>query len=35
MINTIVIPLTGDTPGQIVTRIPTATEGLSLGLGIL
>jgi hypothetical protein len=35
MIDTIVIPLTADQPGQIVTRIPTATEGLSLGLGIL
>jgi hypothetical protein len=34
-IDTIIIPLTADQPGQIVTRIPTATEGLSLGLGIL
>jgi hypothetical protein len=35
MIDTIIIPLTADQPGQIITRIPTATEGLSLGLGIL
>lgn len=35
MIDQIIIPLTADTPGQITTRIPTATEGLSLGLGIL
>ena len=35
MLDTIVIPLTADTPGTITTRIPTATEGLSLGLGIL
>lgn len=34
-IDTITIPLTAGTPGQITTRIPTATEGLSLGLGIL
>jgi hypothetical protein len=35
MLDTITIPLTANTPGMIVTRIPTATEGLSLGLGIL
>jgi hypothetical protein len=34
-VDTIVIPLTADQPGTITTRIPTATEGLSLGLGIL
>jgi hypothetical protein len=35
MLDTIVIPLTANVPGTITTRIPTATEGLSLGLGIL
>jgi hypothetical protein len=35
MLDTITIPLTANTPGTITTRIPTATEGLSLGLGIL
>lgn len=35
MLDTITIPLTAGTPGTITTRIPTATEGLSLGLGIL
>jgi uncharacterized protein DUF5047 len=34
-VDTITIPLTANTPGSITTRIPTATEGLSLGLGIL
>lgn len=34
-VDTITIPLTAGTPGTITTRIPTATEGLSLGLGIL
>lgn len=35
MLDTIAIPLVAGTPGTITTRIPTATEGLSLGLGIL
>jgi len=35
MLDTITIPLTAGTPGTITTRIPTATEGLSLGLGLL
>lgn len=34
-VDTITIPLTANTAGTITTRIPTATEGLSLGLGIL
>jgi hypothetical protein len=35
MLDTIVIPLKANVPGTITTRIPTATEGLALGLGIL
>jgi uncharacterized protein DUF5047 len=35
IIDTVVIPLASDTPGSIVTRIPTATEGFGLGLGLL
>lgn len=35
MVDTIEIPLTSGELGTITTRIPTATEGLSLGLGIL
>jgi hypothetical protein len=34
-IDSITYPLSAKTPGTIITRIPTATEGLSLGLGIL
>jgi hypothetical protein len=35
MLDTIMIPLVANQFGTITTRIPTATEGLSLGLGIL
>jgi hypothetical protein len=35
MLDTIMIPLVANQLGTITTRIPTATEGLSLGLGIL
>jgi hypothetical protein len=35
IIDSMVLPLTVDTPGSITTRIPLATEGLQLGLGVL
>lgn len=35
IVDSMIIPLTYDTPGTIVTRIPLATEGLQLGLGVL
>lgn len=35
IIDTMVIPLASDVPGTITTRIPTATEGFGLGLGLL
>lgn len=35
IIDSMVLPLNVNKPGQIITRIPLATEGLSLGLGVL
>ncbi|MGH3546679.1 MAG: DUF5047 domain-containing protein [Pseudonocardiaceae bacterium] len=35
IVDSMIIPLSYDTPGTIVTRIPLATEGLQLGLGVL
>jgi hypothetical protein len=35
IIDSMVLPLTIDSVGSITTRIPLATEGLQLGLGVL
>jgi hypothetical protein len=35
IVDSMVLPLSIDTAGSITTRIPLATEGLQLGLGVL
>lgn len=35
VIDSVEIPLAPNQPGKIITRIPTATEGYALGLGVL
>lgn len=35
IVDSIVVPLKANVLGRVITRIPTATEGLGLGLGIL
>lgn len=35
IVDSVEIPLVANQPGKVITRIPTATEGLGLGLGVL
>lgn len=35
IVDSMVLPLSIDSPGSVTTRIPLATEGLQLGLGVL